>query len=71
MKIQRTLVVGLLALTTVSVAAVNTSVQASGADEKIKLNGCLIKADDGDGYLITNLPSEPGSASAAKRRWIS
>jgi hypothetical protein len=52
---------------TVGVAALNSSVQASGRDEKIKLNGCLIKADDGDGYLITNLPSEPGSPSAANR----
>jgi len=67
MKIQRSLLIGLLAAMTVGVAALNSSVQASGRDEKIKLNGCLIKADNGDGYLITNLPTEPGSSSAANR----
>src|SRR5262245_3371914 len=67
MKIQRSLPIGLLAAATVSVLAPNTSVQAAAPDEKIKLNGCLIKADDGDGYLITNLPSEPGSASTPNR----
>jgi len=65
MKIYRTLMVGLLAATTVSaVARMNTSVQAAAGDEKIKLNGCLVKADGDDGYLITNLPSEPGSSTA-------
>jgi hypothetical protein len=61
MKMHRTLMIGLLAAT---VAEMNTSVQAVGAGEKIKLNGCLVKAEGDDGYLITNLPSEPASSSA-------
>ena len=65
MKIHRTLMIGLLAAATVSaVGRMNTSVQAAAGDEKIKLNGCLVKADGDDGYLITNLPSEPGSTTA-------
>src|SRR4029450_2038702 len=64
MKICRTLVIGWLAAAAASVAGTDTSVQALGGEEKIKLNGCLVKADGDDGYLITNLPSEPGSSSA-------
>jgi hypothetical protein len=65
MKIHRTLMIGLLAASTVSaVAVMNTSVQAADGDQKIKLNGCLVKAEGDDGYLITNLPSEPGSTTA-------
>ena len=64
MKIHRTLTIGLLAAATITVAEMNTSVQAAAADEKIKLNGCLVKADGDDGYLITNLPSEPASSTA-------
>src|SRR4051794_9490144 len=65
MKIHRTTIVGLFAAATFSlVAGANTSVQAARGDEKIKLNGCLVKADGDDGYLITNLPSEPGSTTA-------
>ena len=68
MKIQRTLMVGLLAAATVTlVAGMNTSVRASGGDEKIKLSGCLIKADGDNDYLISNLPSEPSSSTAADR----
>jgi hypothetical protein len=63
MKIHRTLMMGLLAAATVTVAGMNTSVQAVGGDEKIKLNGCLVKAEGDDDYLITNLPSEPGSST--------
>ena len=64
MKKHRTLIVGLIAAATVTVAGINTSVQAAGGDEKIKLNGCLVKAEGDDDYLITNLPSEPGSSTA-------
>jgi len=63
MKKQRTLMMGLIAAATVAVVGVNTSVQAAG-DQKIKLNGCLVQAEGDDGYLITNLPSEPGAATA-------
>ena len=49
MKIHRTLMIGLLAAATVSaVGRMNTSVQAAGRDEKIKLNGCLVKAEGDD-----------------------
>jgi hypothetical protein len=64
MKLHRTLMIGLLAAATVSVAEMNTSVQAVGRDETIKLNGCLVKAEGDGGYLITNLPSEPASSAA-------
>ena len=64
MKIHRTLMIGLLAAAAVSIAETSTSVQAAGRDEKIKLNGCLVKAEGEKGYLITNLPSEPGSSTA-------
>ena len=64
MKKHRMLMAGLIAAATVTVAGINTSVQAVGGDEKIKLNGCLVKADGDDDYLITNLPSEPGSSTA-------
>ena len=64
MKIQRTLMLGLLAAAAVGVAEMNTSVRAVAADEKIKLSGCLVKAEGDDGYLITNLPSEPASSTA-------
>ena len=67
MKTQRTMMIGLFAAMTLSVVGVaNTAIQASGGDEKIKLTGCLIKADGDDDYLISNLPSEP-SASTVDR----
>ena len=67
MKTQRTMMIGLFAAVTLSVVGIaNTAIQASGGDEKIKLSGCLIKADGDNDYLISNLPSEP-SASTADR----
>ena len=63
MKKHRTLMMGLIATAALSVAGLNTSVQAAG-DEKVKLNGCLVKAEGDDDYLITNLPSEPGASTA-------
>ena len=64
----RPLLAGLVAAATVtSVAAVNTSVQAASKDEKIKLSGCLIKAEGDNDYLISNLPSEPSSSASADR----
>jgi hypothetical protein len=56
--------IGWLAAAMASVAGMNTSVQTLGGDQKIKLNGCLVKAEGDDGYLITNLPSEPASSTA-------
>ena len=41
----------------------NSTVRAA-TDQKVKLTGCLIKAEGDDDYLIANLPSEPGSATA-------
>jgi hypothetical protein len=55
---------GLVAAAAISaVAAMNTSVRAATGDEGIKLNGCLVKAEGDDGYLITNLPVEPGGSA--------
>ena len=68
MKIQRSMIIGLFAAATVGVVGVaNTSVRATGGDEKIKLSGCLIKADGDNDYLISNLPSEPGASTSADR----
>jgi hypothetical protein len=67
MKIHRSLSIGLFVATTLAVAVVNTSAGA-GRDETIKLNGCLIKAEGDNDYLITNLPSEPSSSTSADRR---
>ncbi|MFL6280716.1 MAG: hypothetical protein ACJ731_11425 [Vicinamibacterales bacterium] len=64
MKIHRTLMIALCAAATVSTIAGMNAAVVAGADEKIKLNGCLVKAEGDDGYLITNLPSEPGSTTA-------
>src|SRR4029434_1872698 len=64
MRLCRTCVIGWLAAATASVAATDASIQARGGEEKIKLSGCLVKAEGDDGYLITNLPSEPGSSTA-------
>lgn len=64
MKVQRSLYIGLFVATTVVVAGVNTSARTAGGDEKVKLNGCLVKAEGDDDYLITNLPSEPGPSAA-------
>jgi hypothetical protein len=64
MKICRTLVICWIAAATASVAATDASIHARGGEEKIKLSGCLVKAEGDGGYLITNLPSEPGSSTA-------
>ncbi len=63
MKMYRTLIVGLLATATLTAFGSNTSVRAAG-DEKVKLNGCVIKAEGDDGYLISNVPSEPDATAA-------
>jgi hypothetical protein len=68
MNIHRTFLAGLFAAATVTAVGVaNTSVQAAPRDEKIKLSGCLIKADGDNDYLISNLPSEPGASASADR----
>jgi hypothetical protein len=63
MKVQCTLLAGLLAA---GIAAPVLQARASGGgggDKDIKLTGCLIKGEGDGGYLITNLPSEPAPAS--------
>lgn len=40
-------------------AAVLAIAQPAHADDEVKLSGCLVKASDGDGYLVTNGPGEP------------
>lgn len=65
MKMHRTVLAGLLG---VAIAALAIRADASHAvrdDKDIKLTGCLIKGEGDGGYLITNLPSEPASSSAA------
>lgn len=64
MHIHRTLMVGFAAAAVTAVVGLNTAVQAAVGDEKVKLNGCLVQAEGDDGYLITNLPSEPGATTA-------
>jgi len=56
--------IGFAAAAVSAVGALNTSVQAADAAEKLKLNGCLVQAEGDDGYLITNLPSEPSPTTA-------
>lgn len=63
MNLCRMFVIGCVAAAMASVTLTDTSVQARG-DDKIKLNGCLVKAEGDEGYLITNLPSEPASSTA-------
>jgi hypothetical protein len=67
MKKHRSLLIGLLFATLGAAPGSDTSVRAAAGDDKdIKLNGCLIRAEGDDGYLITNLPSEPGPSSAER-----
>src|SRR6476659_8253747 len=63
MSTYRALMIGVLAIATLTAVGLNTSVRAAG-DEKIKLNGCVIKAEGDDGYLISNVPSEPDATTA-------
>ena len=47
-----------------------TVLLASGTDgvraaDPVKLTGCVIKSDDGDGYLLVNMPATPAAASTA------
>src|SRR5262245_36126342 len=63
MKTCRTLVIGWLVAATAGVAGTTASVRARGGEQKIKLSGCLVKAEGDGGYLITNLPSEPGAST--------
>jgi hypothetical protein len=37
-------------------------------DKHVKLTGCLVKGEGDEGYLVTNLPSEPASTSPAGTR---
>ena len=44
--------------TAVLVVVVRTATGAAAADDDIRLTGCLVRGEDGDGYLVTNLPGE-------------
>jgi hypothetical protein len=44
--------------TAVLVAVVLTATNAAAADDDIRLTGCLVRGEDGDGYLVTNVPGE-------------
>jgi hypothetical protein len=37
------------------------------AADPVTLTGCLVRAEDGDGYLLINTPREPAAASVAPR----
>jgi hypothetical protein len=37
------------------------------AADPVTLTGCLVRADDGDGYLLVNTPREPAAASVEPR----
>jgi hypothetical protein len=32
---------------------------SSGATDTVKLSGCLVRGEDGDGFLLINVPAEP------------
>jgi hypothetical protein len=63
----RTVMIGFAFAAVTAVVGLNTTVQAGAADEKIKLSGCLVKAEGDNDYLISNLPSEPGASASADR----
>ena len=64
MKTCRTLTIWCLTAAAANVAATYTSARTPPASEQVKLSGCLVKAEDDDGYLITNLPGEPAASTA-------
>jgi hypothetical protein len=37
----------------------------AAAAQEIRLSGCLVRGEDGDGYLLTNAPGEPAWQSTA------
>jgi len=39
-----------------------------GRDDEIKLTGCLIRAENGAGYLLTNAPDDPALFKADDRK---
>jgi hypothetical protein len=43
--------------------AVGALVAAHAAADPIKLSGCLVKAERGDGYLVINAPREPAATT--------
>ena len=40
---------------------------AMADDHDITLSGCLVQANDGDGYLVTNAPAEPAMVGTSGR----
>ena len=65
MKTRRMLTIWCFTAVAAAVVGMDTSARALAGYEQVKLNGCLIKAEGGgDGYLITNLPSEPAASTA-------
>jgi hypothetical protein len=34
------------------------TIGAAAADDEIRLSGCLVRGQDGEGYLVTNVPGE-------------
>jgi hypothetical protein len=54
----RIILAGVLLATILAGSAVTTVTRAS-ADTDVTLTGCLIRAEDGDGFLLTNVAGEP------------
>jgi hypothetical protein len=57
---------GVLSVAVLVLGAV-TSGGASSAADPVKLTGCVVRADDGDGYLLINTPREPAATSPEPR----
>jgi hypothetical protein len=39
--------------------------RTAAADDAVKLSGCVVRAEDGDGYLLINVPRIPAGAPGA------
>lgn len=56
-----------LGLAALMAASLGTGNAWTGADP-VQLTGCVVKADDGDGYLLINAPREPTASGAEPHR---
>jgi hypothetical protein len=53
---RHTNIISTIAMT--SALAIGSMMSAAAADRDIKLSGCLVRGEDGGGYLVTNAPGE-------------
>src|SRR5688500_5127459 len=49
---------GLACATALALAAVPAVELGVNAADEIKLSGCVVRGEDGDGYLLTNVPGD-------------